>query len=144
MIAIVTPAWQALTEPEIDIGHGANLPFAAPITVTNKSFLFEMRDAYLSCEFKAITWNGPVQMHGDFSIEFVANKIAIAPGKPRNFQCPMTNLPSADLISGDIFIRVKYHTLWKARVSDATQIVWFRGSTPPQWIKGGFAGPPAQ
>ncbi len=143
LIGIGTFAWQVLNEPEINVSSsGENLPFLVPITVTNKSFLFSMYSARVSCYVKRATFDSGGEIERSRFVPIGA--ITIKPEQTANFQCPVTNLPSSRLSSGEMTAQVIYKTLWWwARTSEETEITWFISSIPPRWIRGGFARPPA-
>jgi hypothetical protein len=141
VVTIGTLIWQAFVQPEIVVSEvDATSPFAAPITITNRSFIFTMRDTHVRCGVEKISTSGGSGIYG-IGFEFLAPRISIEPGTSANFQCKIAAIPPPNkLIAADIFVEAKYYTWRFPRNSEDAEFTWFTQSTPPRWIKGAFPG----
>ena len=142
LIAVGTPIWQAFVDPDVNISEaGAILPFATPIQITNRSFIFTMYMTSLRCGVQNVSWRGGGGISG-IGFSFPAVSTTIKPGKQANLQCRIDNARADTLDSADVFVGIEYYTFdWWHRLSDTTEFTWFAGSNPPQWIKGAFPAP---
>ncbi|NIJ50454.1 hypothetical protein FHS84_003850 [Rhizomicrobium electricum] len=139
--------WQALIGPDIDVPIAESVsPFAAPIAVSNRSYMFEMSETHILCGLGTVSLtnrkrgnpHSVTAVITGIQLQFAKAIENIAPSDVGNFQCSAIGIGEGGISEANIFVTVEYRTLGFKRTSRTQEITWCKSCAPPRWVKGQF------